>query len=397
MRARLKLLVLIVGVSGSSSAAVQNWSQKLQPAESIKRLSDAEKVDFIVRGSVSALSAARELSPSPDDFELSFISAIGVTLTIEQASSLARREDVEQIWYVPASLYPTYCRIVNSIAYAFRNNPRPSIVNISLGPPADVMPLAPNDDEPMNAATKKAVDNGLILIMAIGNYFDGDNAGTVNPWCRPQWMICVGAASADASRVWAGSARGSLSDPATWPTVVAFGIDVISAWPTYLTKSADRQQHDESNPEFRKAVPKKDWPVFTLESGTSQATAQVSRAAVQIVTFVREAAARKTNVQADDRLFSITVPRERMESSAKAGPRLTGELHPVPGSTDTEIVYRLVDPWRLVKQLLIDTAVPMPDLPPSAVGAGFVDPAYVEKQFKTDKPPSIEIEPLKVL
>jgi hypothetical protein len=63
-------------------------------------------------------------------------------------------------------------------------------------------PLAGNDDEPMNAATKKASDNGFIIVMAIGNYFDGDNDGVVNPWCRPEWVICVGAASSDATKIW---------------------------------------------------------------------------------------------------------------------------------------------------------------------------------------------------
>lgn len=156
------------------------------------------------------------------------------------------------------------------------------------------------------------------------------------------------------------SARGLASEPKTWPDMVANGIDVISTWPTNIPKPENRRRDDEANPVFQKSVPKDQWPHFSIESGTSQATAQVSRASAQIIAYVRNAAQQKGQVQAGDKLFSITVPRDRLAATGKRGPRLTGELHPIAGSTDTEIIYRLVQPWRLVKQLLMDTAVPMP-------------------------------------
>jgi subtilisin family serine protease len=318
-------------------------------------------------------------------------------LTPKEAVSLAGRDDISRLWYVPPSLYPVYCRIIDGIEYAFKNNPTPSVINLSLGPPADVMPLAGNDDEPMNAATKKASDNGFVIVMAIGNYFDGDNDGTVNPWCRPDWVICVGAASSDATKIWPSSARGLPSDPRTWPDMVANGIDVISTWPTNIPKPENRRRDDEGNPVFQKSVPKEQWPNFTIESGTSQATGQVSRASAQIIAFVRNAAQQKGKVQVGDKLFSITVPQDRLAATSKRGPRLTGELRPVTGSTDTEITYRLVEPWRLVKQLLMDSAVPMPGFAPSVVGTGFVDPSYVDKQFTTGTATDIKIQPIKVL
>lgn len=394
------LFLLLVGSYAKAYEAPLPNSPKLKPVSSISGLSDSpnDRYDFIVTGEVTGVAASSALvsstlsHPKP----LPFISGVGLSLTLKEANKVAQRGDVSQVWYVPDSLYPTYCNIINGIEYASKTLPKTSILNMSLGPPADVLPMAGDDKEPMSLATKKAVDAGFIIVIAIGNYGNGDD-GMVNPWCHPEWMICVGAASEDAKRVWPASARGLPSDPRTWPDVVAFGIDVISTWPHTMEKPDDRRKYDESNPAFVKAVPKEKWPLYTMDSGTSEATPQVTKAAAQIVAFVRHVAEQKGSVRSGDALFAMDVPQDRYAAGNRRGPRLTGDVATKRGSTDVEITYRLVEPWRLVKQMLMDSTVPMPNYPPSVVGAGFVDPTYIRQQFPTPEDPDIKIAPIKVV
>jgi hypothetical protein len=394
--ATISLLFLICAPARPSPTA----KSKLRPAEAISDLSDskADRYDFIVTGTTGGIAALTNLIPVSlsQPQPLPFISSTGLSLTLQEAKALAERNDISQLWYVPHSLYPAYCNIIKGLEYSAKTLPKTSVLNMSLGPPADVLPMAGNDEEPMSLATKKVVDDGFIIVMAIGNYGNGED-GMVNPWCHPQWIVCVGAASEDAKKVWPASARGLESDPRTWPDVVAFGIDVISTWPHDLPKSEDRRRYDESNALFVKNIPKEKWPLYTVDSGTSEATPQVAKAAAQIVAFVRYVAEQKGSVKSGDPLFVLDVPPDRFDAAIRRGPRLTGDVAHKPGSSDIEITYRLVEPWRLVKQMLIDTTVPMPDYPASVVGAGFVDPSYIQQQFPTPEKPDIKIAPIKVL
>lgn len=373
---------------------------KIQPAEVVRSLDDrGETLNFIVRGTPTGLEAARRSVPAstgkPET--LPFIDGLGLSMKMKQAEALARRSDIRQIWFINGELYPTYVRIIKGIEHATKTISPSSVINLSLGPPADLLPLAGHDEEPMNEATKKAAELGFVVIIAIGNYYDGQDAGLVNPWCHPLWVVCVGAASADAKSVWSGSARGVDTDARTWPDVVANGIDVISDWPTSLQKSESRRQRDEANPQFRASIPKEKWGLYTMESGTSQAAPQVTKAAAHIITFVRKLMETQPGLKPGDKLFSIQVPADRFNSTSRRGPRLTGEVEANTDSTQFEITYCVDQPWKMVKQLLLDTAVPMADYPPSAVGAGFVDPGYVKQQFPTPQDDVIQVEPIKVL
>jgi hypothetical protein len=397
LRHVIAISILLLGRQPMSG---QTSPPKLRPSRAVSDLldSDKEQYDFVVTGTPSGLAAVRGLSSDRlgQPKELQFISGLGVSLTLKNAKKVAARNDISQVWYVPHSLYPTYCNIIRGIEYSTKTLPKNSILNMSLGPPADVLPMNGDDNEPMSLASKKAIDAGLIIVMAIGNYGNGED-GIVNPWCHPQWIICVGAASQDAKKVWPASARGLTSDPTTWPDVVAFGIDVISTWPHDKQKSDDRRKYDESNPDFIKTIPKEKWDLYTIDSGTSEATPQVAKAAAQIVAFIKHVAQHKSGAEQGEPLFAIDVPKDRIDATNRRGPRLTGDVAALPNSTDVEITYRLVEPWRLVKQLLLDSAVPMPDYPPSVVGAGFVEPSYVQKQFPTPEQVDIQIAPIKVV
>jgi subtilisin family serine protease len=191
-------------------------------------------------------------------------------------------------------------------------------------------------------------------------------------------VICVGAWDGARSRLAPFSSRGDPARPETWPDVLAQGVDVIGPYPSHLTKSAARRARDEADPAFLSQVPPDRRNLYTLESGTSQAAATVTGAAAQILFFLRE-----TIAAAGDRagpLFEMTAPPDRTNPALAALPRLTGQVRQqADGSTvfryDTDV------PWKLVKQVLMDSAVALPGIPPDQGGAGLVDRALVNAQF----------------
>lgn len=357
-----------------------------------------EAYRFVVRGSPAALAVARELVAadgretvpvSLPDFDIELF-----TLRVQVAARICALTGIEQVWYLSPRLVASYENALKGLAYALETMDPPAVVNMSLGPPEDAYPLPGDDLEPMHHATKRLVDKGLVVVMAIGNYAESGGGSVVNPWCRPLWVICVGAASKDGGVLWPQSSRGDPQSPKTWPDVVAHGIDVIGPWPTNLHKSEARRRLDEANADFMRLVPSSERERYTLMSGSSQGAANVSRAVAQIIHFVRSLhESQKPQVQGQ--LFALEIPRERFEYSSRREVRLAGQI--MRDEKDVvEIEYGLVEPWRLVKQLLIDTAIPMKGYAPHEVGAGFVDPEYVEKQFSRFGRVSPGLVPIKV-
>ena len=386
----------LVHVPNSLSAP----AAKLGPSEILGHISQfgATRMTFLVTGSEQALAAARA---SSDDHvgtatSLDYIGAVAVYLPFSTASRLSRRADVNQVWYIDRELAPVYVRVLQGLE-RLKNEQQgtPFIANVSLGPPGSVMPLASHPEEPMNAATKQVADAGGIITVAIGNYYDGSNPGVVNPWCEPLWVICVGAASADATSIADFSARGEASRPRSWPTLVADGVDVVGPWPAHLAKSEDRRRRDASTPAFRDGIPKDQWDLYTVESGTSQANAQVSRAAAHILAFLFEQIESR-HLKSGDPIISLTIPPDQFARVQAASPRLAGDVtgHSAAG---IEIAYSLVEPWKLVRQLLIDTSIAIPGTSPAAAGAGFVSPKGIEAQFPTKAVTHPRVEAIKVL
>ena len=356
---------------------------------------------FVVRGQPKALDAALQLEAKDADIgpsvRLPFIDGIALALRARDAVALSQRSDTAQVWYLSRPLFGEYVRALEGLQYTAKTIDAPAVINLSLGPPAGLMPIPAHDEEPMNVATHRAANLGFVPVFAIGNYYTSEspNPGVTNPWCRPDWVICVGAANTNASKLYDLSARGDAADPTTWPDVVANGVDVISSWPSNIPKSASQKQYDEANPRFLAEVTPDKRDRVTMMSGTSQATAQVSRAAAQIIYFVREAI-RTSNIKEGAPIFAITIPGDRFDYISRVGMRLTGDVG-ARTADGIEIVYRFVEPWRLVKQLIIDTAVPMPGYRAAEVGAGFVLPDYVDAQFGKYGHATAKILPVKVL
>ncbi|VWD34740.1 hypothetical protein BLA39750_04919 [Burkholderia lata] len=356
---------------------------------------------FIIRGDNKALVAAQQLKVEDTGIgppvSLPLIDGVALALKAADATALAQQPGIVQVWYVPRPLFGTYVHVIQSFQYIETMAKPPEPVNLSLGPPGEVMPLNSHIEEPMNEATRRMSARGFIIVFAAGNYYNSiaPNPGVINPWCLPEWVICVGAARPDLKGLWSGSARGKSEDPSTWPDVVANGVDVLSAWPAATPKTLDQKEHDEASELFRKKIPKEKWNEFSLMSGTSQATAQVTRAVSQVAYFIQQAILAHPSAQLGQPLFSITIPQDRLAATGHKL-RLTGDLG-AKTADGVVITYRWVEPWRLIKQILIDTAIPMKDNSPGEVGAGFVSPEYIDRQFGQYGRAPVAILPVKAL
>lgn len=342
-----------------------------------------QRYPFIVRFDDDLVESARKagLDPAaPEVDALQLINGVSATIPVARALELSESAGVAQVWYLHPELAPLYVRTIKALQYNVETLPLPSLVNLSIGPEPRFWTETPYPEEPFHAATKAAAEAGLIPVIAIGNLDRAERrAGWINPWCWPEWVICVGAYDPAAGAVAAFSARGAPDRPESWPDVVADGVDVIGPYPTHLTKSAERKRRDEANPRFRELIAPDKWDIYTLESGTSQATALVSGAAAQVLHFLKGMLAERAELATGAPLFSLTAPPDRITTYDERKPRLTGRATP---QEDGSVVYEYaIDlPWKMVKQLLIDTALPVAGAP-HEIGAGLVERDYIQQQF----------------
>jgi len=375
------------------------FSEILGPADKIDALRSQpeQKYPFIVRfASGTELSPERlGLSSDKDEFyQLDLINALAGEMVVANAFELSQQEDIVQVWYLHPNLAPLYIRTIAALDYNVKTLPLPSLVNLSITPAPTFWRKTPYENEPIHAATKAAAEAGLVPIVAIGNSNHKD--GWINPWCWPEWIICVGAYDQRQGAVAEFSSRGHAGEPMSWPDVIAQGVDVIGPYPTGKKKSAQRKKRDEEDEQFRALVSEDEWSEFTLESGTSQSAAITSGAAAQILHFLQGMIASHDDPTEADPLFSLSTTPDRQTEYAKVKTRLTGIMTQEDDGTIT-FVYKLDEPWKMIKQLLVDTAIPLPDAKPSEVGAGIVDPAYIREQFGQFGVITPKIFPTKVL
>jgi subtilisin family serine protease len=207
----------------------------------------------------------------------------------------------------------------------------------------------------------------------------GLTPGYVNPWSTLDEVISVGAWDHTTNAVWSESSTALPDQMDAWPDVVAPGVDVISAWPTYLQKTPERKAKDEANERFRQTVPKESWDTHTMMSGTSQAAAIVTGSATQVFRFVY-GVIESQDKQPGDKLFSLEGGPDRISDYDRLVPRLTGTAEPS-ANGGMIYTYEFDHPWKVVKQILIDTAQPIEGAKPWQAGAGLVSPDYIREQF----------------
>jgi len=86
-------------------------------------------------------------------------------------------------------------------------------------------PFSP--DDPINVASRRAHDAGLVVVFAGGN--SGPDSNTLNPYCVAPWVICAAAGLKDGQTLADFSSRGIPGDPLYHPTITAPGVNVVAA------------------------------------------------------------------------------------------------------------------------------------------------------------------------
>ncbi|HEX8429092.1 S8/S53 family peptidase [Hymenobacter sp.] len=181
-----------------------------------------------------------------------------------------------------------------ALTHQFQYNIR--VISNSFGSSGD---FDPND--PLNVATKRCYDRGMVVVFAAGN--EGPGADTHNPYAIAPWTISVGAGDRNglladfSSRGVRGEQGTFVADGETWtfknePVIVAPGVDVVSTRAIGPVSSLGAQQDAE-------VLSPGEVPFYTHSSGTSMATPHVAG----IVALLLEAKPSLTPAQVKDLLM----------------------------------------------------------------------------------------------
>ncbi|WP_202077705.1 S8 family serine peptidase [Caldalkalibacillus salinus] len=166
-------------------------------------------------------------------------------------------------------------------------------------------------NNPINIASKEAYDAGMTVVFASGNEGPGDN--TLNPYSVAPWVIGVAAGDKE-GQLASFSSRGVEGDELLHPTITAPGVDIVAA-----KSSTGLVMNSLGLVTDIQVIAPGHLPYYTTASGTSMATPHVSG----VIALMLDA---------------------------------NPDLHP-----------------DIVKQILVDTATPMPDYSEHEVGAGYVN------------------------
>lgn len=393
----LSLSIWILGDVGAASAQDDSWKEKIHPEHERASLEPARSYNLIVM-----VEGGRD-----PDFEkqLRKLSRPVSATTLEGAwirllqgyevaaggpklKQLVESPQVRAVWAVDEDLHGRYGSILRGMAYSIENLPPGSAANMSLGPP--VSPTGPIFDleEPVHRLSRLGAKRGVTFVFSAGN--QGPEGNTLNPWGLADWTISVGAATSDGKELWPGSSRGIEGSRRFQPTVVAPGVDIIVSHPERIPKTSE-QKAAEERVGFRQRVPKEEWSRKTVATGTSVAAAEVARCVALLLHFLREEV--RIRAEADAQMvLELGFPKDHPLDPN----RLVGTIR-------EEADYRVAtyplsrpDP-RLIKQLLMDVAVPMPGYAAHEVGAGFVSYEVVFQQFGKHGAPGAKLMPVKVV
>ncbi|MGC1496754.1 MAG: S8 family serine peptidase [Sulfitobacter sp.] len=328
--------------------------------------SNTQRDQVLLKGAITAQNIV----------ELPILNGFAATLSVEEAFRLADIEGIEWVWYLHPDEAQLTRNVVQNLTHALDQGAL--IANMSLGPPSGLYRKELDFDTPVARTTRHFARQGRLAVAAIGNT-GGTAPGFVNPWSTPPWVLSVGAWDHRSGTVWEHSSTGDPQVPYTWPDVIAPGVNVIGPMTSAREKTPQERSFDEGNIRFRKSVPKEAWDKYTMQSGSSMAAAQVSNAAGQVAFFLT-AMIKEGDPNEGDRLFSISVGPERITAHDNSIPRLTGRATST-AEGGMEYTYWMDQPWKMIKQILVDTALPVADAAPWEVGAGLVDPDYIRAEF----------------
>jgi serine protease AprX len=121
--------------------------------------------------------------------------------------------------------------------------------------------------DPINVASKQAHDAGVVVVFAAGNEGPGNN--TLNPYSVAPWVIGVAAGAKDGATLGDFSSRGIPGDSLYHPTITAPGVSIVSTRaPNSILPVLGAPDDLSINPAWI--------PYYTTMSGTSMATPHVA-------------------------------------------------------------------------------------------------------------------------
>jgi hypothetical protein len=342
------------------------------------------------KGEVKTLRAALEKSTNALKIEeLPLIDACGLELSPSKRDAVTHLPAVAAVWVIPDPTFgAVYLRIIKALEYNIRTTSGVTPVNMSLGPPDEWKPFAFDRDEPMNLAARVAGEHRKVLVIAAGN--GGPAPGSLSPWCGTDLVVCVGASTSDGTTVASFSGRGHLSGQGEGPTVVAAGVDVVVPHPAAVPKSSVEQAAERRSPEFQR-MPLEKQAIYTVDTGTSVATAQVTAIAAQVVFFLDQLS-RVDGVQS----FEVDYEATEREALSATLIRMVGQVVKDDGKT-WSVRYPVEVSPRMVKQLIMDMAVPVRGCGITACGSGFVSVEMARKYFGRFGVAETALQILKVL
>ena len=275
---------------------------------------------------------------------------------------------IRKIWHIDPRIFDPYFNILKNVDHVLSTYAGtavlPAVANMSLGPPIDSSGACEfNEREPINIATRKLFDAGIVVVVVAGNSGRLGN-NTLNPWSVAPWVIGVGAATKDGKKLADFSSRGIPGHELYKPTVVARGVDIESQGETI--------------------------------SRTSFAAAHVSGAACNILGLMRQAFGFKdAGVRTSDSKNLKTAEFDIISGDWKKpivdsgdrtfeleGPRVV-KFGFIYGDYKKTIQFKIGTVESLspttIKELLIQCALPMSGYQMHEVGAGFLSGELVIK------------------
>lgn len=153
---------------------------------------------------------------------------------------------------------------------------RLSVLNISIGPPKELVNRNRSSEKTVRRALAKIVHAlELPVVLSAGN--DGPIAGRMNPWAKADGVIAVGATDVNGMRVWSDSSYPlSYSDESSWHFFVAHGEKTVGPLASGAVRTP-RMLEDEKEVDLAAIVGPENVDSFSVRSGTSFAAGNLSR------------------------------------------------------------------------------------------------------------------------
>jgi serine protease AprX len=186
-----------------------------------------------------------------------------------------------------------------------------------------------DENDPVNVATRALTERGINVVFSAGN--SGPGLHTLNPYALAPWVISVGATD-HRGRLAPFSARGAFDNPASHPTLVAPGVNIIG-----LRSSGVSLVGASGIPATRRLAAA-DLPYYTPGSGTSFSAPQ----AAGVIALMLEANPGLTPAQVRDilrRTATPLAPYYRHEVGA-------GMLNAHAAVLEAAFPERLIGAWR---------------------------------------------------